>query len=95
MCQLSHPLLKASGAGSIVFISSVCGVVGVEVGTPYAASKDKEILESVIAQTPMRRIGEPVEVAALVAFLCMPAASYITGQAIFVDGGFTVNCWYP
>ncbi|KAL4188682.1 hypothetical protein AMTRI_Chr08g203300 [Amborella trichopoda] len=39
MCQLSHPLLEASGVGSIVFISSVCGVVGVDVGTPYAASK--------------------------------------------------------
>ncbi|KAL4188681.1 hypothetical protein AMTRI_Chr08g203290 [Amborella trichopoda] len=39
MCQLSHPLLKASRVGSIVFISSTAGVVAVDVGTPYAATK--------------------------------------------------------
>ena len=39
----------------------------------------------------MKRIGEPNEVATLAAFLCMPAAGYITGQCISVDGGFTIN----
>ena len=34
------------------------------------------------------RIGEPEEVAAAIAFLCLPAASYITGQVLAVDGGF-------
>ncbi|KAL4188677.1 hypothetical protein AMTRI_Chr08g161600 [Amborella trichopoda] len=134
MCLLSHPLLKASGVGSMVFISSVAGVVAVDVGTPYAATKgainqitknlacewakdnirtnsvspwltktplsqdfvaNEEWLQSVIARTPMRQIGEPEDVAGLVAFLCMPAASYITGQVICVDGGVSVNGWYP
>ena len=36
----------------------------------------------------MKRVGEPVEVAAAVAFLSMPAASYISGECISVDGGF-------
>lgn len=39
MCQLAHPLLKASGMGSIVFISSVAGVVALNSGTIYAATK--------------------------------------------------------
>jgi short-subunit dehydrogenase len=39
LCQLTHPLLKASGSGSIVFISSVCGVVAVCSGTIYAMTK--------------------------------------------------------
>ncbi len=46
--------------------------------------------ESVLERTPLGRIGQPEEVAAAVAFLCMPAASYITGQCIAVDGGFTI-----
>lgn len=46
----------------------------------------KEILQ----RTPMKRIGKPEEVASLAAFLCMDKASYITGQTIAVDGGFTI-----
>ncbi|HEX6832726.1 MAG TPA: SDR family oxidoreductase [Rudaea sp.] len=49
---------------------------------------DPDYLEEVLARTPMGRIGEPEEVAAAVAFLCLPAASYITGECIAVDGGF-------
>lgn len=47
-----------------------------------------EYLDEVLERTPMGRIGEPEEVASAVAFLCMPAASYITGECISVDGGF-------
>ncbi len=53
-----------------------------------SALSNPEYFEEVISRTPMRRIGEPEEVAAAVAFLCLPAASYVTGECIAVDGGF-------
>jgi 3-oxoacyl-[acyl-carrier protein] reductase len=40
------------------------------------------------AQIPMRRLGEPRELAALAAFLASDRAAYITGQSIAVDGGW-------
>jgi Tropinone reductase 1 len=61
--------------------------------TPLAEAvlSNESYLQSVLDRTPMNRVGEPEDVAAAVAFLCLPAAAYITGQTIPVDGGFTIN----
>ncbi|RDX90380.1 Tropinone reductase-like [Mucuna pruriens] len=129
LCQLAHPLLKASGYGSVVFVSSIAGLKALPYSSVYASSKgamnqltknialewakdniransvapgpvktllldstlkfsgevDKGI-EIMVSQTPIGRLGQPKDISALVAFLCLPAASYITGQIISADG---------
>ncbi len=129
LCRAFHPLLKASGNGSVVVMGSTAGISSLRTGAPYAMTKaalhrmtqnlavewapdgirinalapwyirtplvetvlqDPAYLKDVLDRTPMKRIGEPEEVAAVAAFLCMPAASYMTGQVIAIDGGFSV-----
>jgi len=60
--------------------------------TPLANEvlKDKSYYNEVISRTPLEKIGDPEDVASLAAYLCMPAAKFITGQCISVDGGFTI-----
>lgn len=53
--------------------------------------QDEAYYKDILAHTPMGRIAEAEEVSSLVAYLCMPAASYITGQIIAVDGGFLIQ----
>ncbi|WCJ28348.1 NAD(P)-binding Rossmann-fold superfamily protein [Euphorbia peplus] len=131
LCQLSHPLLKESGYGSIVNISSITSTVVAVPGAVYDASKgavnqitkglacewakdgirvnailpgyiQTPIMDSLsemdivdvsklINRIPVERAGKPEEIASIVAYLCFPTAGYITGQAITVDGGFTIN----
>jgi NAD(P)-dependent dehydrogenase (short-subunit alcohol dehydrogenase family) len=44
-----------------------------------------------VEKTPLKRVGEPEDIANVVVFLCSPLASYVTGQNIVVDGGMTLH----
>ncbi|GFH18731.1 tropinone reductase [Haematococcus lacustris] len=131
LCQVAHPLLKASGQAVVLFNSSVAGgPTAMRSGTIYAMTKaalnqltknlacewaaegirvnsvapwytatelamqvlqDEDFRRQVISRTPLARVGQPEEVAATFAFLASPAAAFITGQTLAVDGGYSVK----
>ncbi len=68
------------------------GVVETEALRHFDAVRSEEnILARAVAATPAGRIPTPQDIAAVVAFLCTPAASMIRGQTIVVDGGYTLT----
>jgi len=60
--------------------------------TPLADQvlQDEAYRKDVLDRTPMGRVGEVEECARAIVFLCLPAASYITGHCLAVDGGFSI-----
>jgi NAD(P)-dependent dehydrogenase (short-subunit alcohol dehydrogenase family) len=50
----------------------------------------EEVQQKVLGRIPLSRFGEVADVAGVCLFLASPAADYITGQTIVVDGGLTV-----
>jgi NAD(P)-dependent dehydrogenase (short-subunit alcohol dehydrogenase family) len=53
--------------------------------------ENPDTLKAVTAHTPLRRIGEPHEIAGAAVYLAAPASTFVTGQAIVVDGGSTTG----
>jgi NAD(P)-dependent dehydrogenase (short-subunit alcohol dehydrogenase family) len=67
------------------------GTIATELARSAVLTSD-EARARILARTPMRRLGEPAEIADVVAFLLSDAASYVTGEIVFVDGGrMTLN----
>ena len=69
-------------------INAVCpGMVNTPMAVLVTKNYDSEILRRMVAQEPVGRFGEPGEIAAAVVWLCSPAASFMVGHAMAVDGG--------
>jgi NAD(P)-dependent dehydrogenase (short-subunit alcohol dehydrogenase family) len=52
--------------------------------------KDPNILPIVLEKIALKRAGQPAEIGQVVAFLASDKASYVTGQSLYVDGGFRI-----
>ena len=48
---------------------------------------------ALFARLPLRRTGKPPDVSSAILFLCSPAAAYITGETLLVDGGYSATMW--
>ncbi len=66
------------------------GITGSERVEGVMATRSEAEQRRILAEIPMARLGRPEEIASAVAYLCSPAASYITGATIDVNGG--ANC---
>jgi 3-oxoacyl-[acyl-carrier protein] reductase len=132
LAQAAIPAITEAGGGSIVFISSICGIEATPAPLPYSAAKAalnsysknlsrvvaekkirvncvapgnvlfpggtwekhlaqrrEQVMNMIETQVPLRRFGDPAEIAALVAFLCSDRAAFITGSCYVADGGQT------
>ncbi|OIN57957.1 SDR family oxidoreductase [Arsenicibacter rosenii] len=83
--QLTRNLCVEWAADGIRVNAVAPWYINTPLAAPVLTNPDK--LNGILNRTPMKRIGEPVEVASVVTFLCMPAAGYVSGQTISVDGG--------
>jgi glucose 1-dehydrogenase len=71
------------------------GTIATELAAKAVLTSD-EARARILSRTPMKRLGEPGEIADVVAFLLSDAASYVTGEIVVVDGGrMTLNYTVP
>ncbi|AUX09542.1 3-oxoacyl-[acyl-carrier protein] reductase [Halalkaliarchaeum desulfuricum] len=74
-----------------VRVNAVCPGV---IETPMVErtqEEDPETMEQTIAATPIDRLGQPEEIASAVVWLCSEDASFVTGESLVVDGGYSVQ----
>jgi len=97
--QVAYTAAKAGLVGMARTLAAEWGRHGIRcnvvmpglIGTPKVQALPEAVRDKMSAAFPLGRIGTPTELAATIAFLFSPAAAYITGAVIRVDGGYGLN----
>ena len=84
--QLTRAMALALADHGIRVNAVAPGTIATELAARAVLGSD-EAKARILGRTPLRRLGEPEEIADVVAFLLSSAASYITGEIVYVDGG--------
>ena len=97
--QINYAAAKAGLAGMTRSLAKELGSRGITVNlvapgfirTDITADLTQEQVDAVLSQVPLERLGDPADVAPLIAFLAGEGGRYITGQVIHVDGGLVMS----
>jgi dehydrogenase/reductase SDR family member 4 len=82
---LMRTLAKEMGPSGIRVNALAPGLVETRFAT--ALFQDKQAYDALMAHTPLRRHGQPIDIAGAAVFLASEASAYMTGQTLIIDGG--------